>query len=110
MGNDIENQFTIISDNKEQLDNIYDKYFNGLANIKTDKVIKVKHYSRNEPMIDIVDDILKNNNEIWIKNMWDSEDGKSGIAIGGYKSKIYYPFKVFEWEELDLEERSHFYL
>lgn len=114
MGNDIDNNFTIISDNKEQLDNIYDKYFKGLSickvTLKIHKIIKVKYYSRNEPRIDIVEDILKNYNQVWIKNAWDSEYGHCGIAIGGYKGNIYYPIKVFEWEELDIDERCHYYL
>ena len=44
MGNDIDNHFTIISDNKEQLTNIFNKFFNKLSNdcevkLKKDKVL-----------------------------------------------------------------------
>jgi len=113
MGNDIDNHFTIISDNKEQLTNIFNKFFNKLSNdcevkLKKDKAIQVIHYSRNEPLIDIVDEILKNNNEVWVKNSWNSEDGHCGIAFGGYKSKTYSPLEVYEWIELDIDERGYY--
>ena len=111
MGLDCDNDIMIVCDNQEQLNTIYNKYFNGLntdfCKIKSmnENMIKVWLYSRNTPFIDLPQEILQNFTQIWVKLNWCCENGQSGICVGGYKSNIYYPYRTFEYQDLCIEER-----
>ena len=115
MVNEISNEFTIISENEEQLQDIYNKYFNqrpiDLCKIKwmNETLIRAWVYSTNHPLIDLQQKILQDYNQVWVKNEWSCETGRCGICIGGYKSKKYFPYKVFEYDDLSIEERSMYF-
>lgn len=108
---DISNEITILCDNHEQIANIYNKYFNG-KDINCCKIRSMNEnmiiawvYSVNSPLVDLPQEILQNYTDVWIKLEWSCESGKNGICVGGYKSNVYYPYKVFDWVELCIEER-----
>ena len=111
---DISNEITILCDNHEQLTDIYNKYFNG-KDINCCKIRSMNEnmiiawiYSVNMPLSELPQEILQNYTEVWIKLQWSCESGKNGICVGGYKSNVYYPYKVFDWEDLCIEERHNY--
>ena len=112
MVNEISNEFTIISDNDEQLQDIYNKYFKNKSidycKIKSvnESLIRAWLYSSNIPLIELPQKILQDYNQVWIKNEWNCETGRCGICVGGYKSKTYFPYKVFDYDDLCIEERN----
>jgi hypothetical protein len=44
----------------------------------------------------------------WIKNLWNTEDGRAGLWIGYDKTDRH--IKMIEWEDLSLEDEYYFFI
>ena len=50
---------------------------------------------------------IKKYNSCWIKNLWNTEDGKAGVWIGYFNVET--RIKALEWEDLSLEDEYYFF-
>jgi hypothetical protein len=55
-----------------------------------------------------LDSFLDKYASVWIKNIWNAEDGKAGVWIGYFNDDKY--IKVLEWEDLSLEEEHYYFI
>jgi hypothetical protein len=70
--------------------------------------IRFEYISECRADYDWLETFLEKYPSCWIKNIWNTEDGKAGLWVGYFNDKTC--IKALEWEDLSLEDEHYFFI
>ena len=106
MPNDCWNSITLTGTN-EEVERFIAHEFKGVPEwalkiqTKGHEGLQFRLWSRKGPDLLWLEGLLVTYPSLWVKNLWEDEDGMAGVWIGSRSGGI----RQFEWEDLCLEER-----
>ena len=108
MPNDCYNRLIITSTDENNIINMLDEISNTIPHVTIKQKMKyalmLEFITPWEPNIQLIDKLVRQYPLSWIKNEWNTEDGKSGIWVGS-KNNI----KYMDWRDLSLEDMDFFF-
>ena len=108
MPNDCYNGLIITSTDENNIINMLDEISNTIPHVtikqKTKYGLMLEFITPWEPNIQLIDKLVRQYPLSWIKNEWNTEDGKSGIWVVS-KNNI----KYMDWRDLSLEDMDFFF-
>ncbi len=110
MPNECRNHLTIVSEDADQINQMYKHEFDVFKydtsfNVKTNKGLMVNLTTAWRP-IDLTI-LLDKYDKCWIKNEWIEEGGTAGVYVGGYLNGSKVETKSLEWIDLTIEARHY---